>query len=111
MALRRPHQTRPVESDDVPEVSALDDETIISIPDRDDPTRWRHFYTEEDADAYTGREGIERALAAAGAWSDLEYDEMLDALDRIRHSSVPTPPIEFDWDEDERGAISSTRLR
>ena len=82
-------------------MSALDDEPIISIPDRDDPTRWHNFYTEEDADAYAGREGIERALAAAGAWSDLDYDEMLDAVDRIRHASVPTPPIEFDWDGDE----------
>jgi hypothetical protein len=32
----------------------------------------------------------------AGAWSDLPdtFDEMLDALDQIRHASPPTPPIE-----------------
>lgn len=32
----------------------------------------------------------------AGAWSDLPdtFDEMLDALDRIRHSSPPTPPMD-----------------
>lgn len=101
MALRRPSQTRPVESAGNPDVSALDDEPIISIPDRDDPALWHHFFTEEDADAYGGREGIKRALALAGAWSDLDFDEMLDALDRIRHESVPTPPIEFDWDDDE----------
>jgi hypothetical protein len=31
----------------------------------------------------------------AGAWSDLPdtFDEMLDALDRIRHATPPTPPI------------------
>jgi hypothetical protein len=32
----------------------------------------------------------------AGAWSDLPdtFGEMLDALDRIRHASPPTPPVE-----------------
>ena len=31
----------------------------------------------------------------AGAWSDLPdtFDEMLDALDRLRHASPPTPAI------------------
>ncbi len=97
MALRRP---QPAQVEDPEEPAGLVDEPIISIPDRDDPTNWRHFYTEEAADAYAGREGIERALALAGAWSDLDLDETLDALDRIRHESVPTPPIEFDWDDD-----------
>ena len=32
----------------------------------------------------------------AGAWSDLPdtFDEMLDALDEIRHASPPTPPMD-----------------
>jgi hypothetical protein len=32
----------------------------------------------------------------AGAWRDLPdtFDEMLDALDRLRHASLPTPPID-----------------
>ena len=30
----------------------------------------------------------------AGAWSDLP-DDMFDELDKIRHSSPPTPPIEL----------------
>ncbi len=43
----------------------------------------------------------------AGAWSDLPdtFDEMLDALDHIRHASPPTPPVDeqLAWmDEDER---------
>jgi len=41
-------------------------------------------------------ENIQRALSAIGAWSDLDFDEMLDALDRIRHRSKPTPPIDRD---------------
>ena len=57
-----------------------------------------------DNSSYDGRLGDrdnertarERALAVAAAWSDLDPDEVLDALDRIRHSSPPTPPIDLD---------------
>jgi hypothetical protein len=33
------------------------------------------------------------ALALAGIWSDLEWDELEKALDSIRHESHPTPPL------------------
>ena len=36
------------------------------------------------------------ALAAIGAWSDLDWDALADDLDRIRHSSPPTPPVDRD---------------
>jgi hypothetical protein len=34
------------------------------------------------------------ALSAFGAWSDMDWEETLEALDRIRHESKPTPPID-----------------
>ena len=40
-----------------------------------------------------GRAG---APARAGAWSHLDWEEALDELDRIRHESVPPPPIDLD---------------
>ena len=42
------------------------------------------------------RKGIEEALALAGAWRDLDFEEILNALDHIRHDSKPTPPIKLD---------------
>lgn len=36
---------------------------------------------------------VRDALALAGAWSDLKDDEF-EALDRIRHESKPTPPVD-----------------
>ena len=42
------------------------------------------------------RKAIEETLALAGAWSDLDFDEMLTALDHIRHDSKPTPPLALD---------------
>ena len=37
---------------------------------------------------------LQRALAVVGAWRDLDWDEFADDLDRLRHESPPTPPIE-----------------
>ena len=46
--------------------------------------------------AAIANEATKRALAAIGSWSDLDWEEMEAALDRIRHESRPTPPIDLD---------------
>ncbi len=38
-------------------------------------------------------EGIAQALAAAGAWKDLDTDSLLERLDHIRHDSPPSPQV------------------
>ncbi len=38
-------------------------------------------------------EGIAQALAAAGAWKDLDTDTLLETLDHIRHDSPPSPQV------------------
>ena len=38
---------------------------------------------------------VQDTLALAGAWKDLPADQMEEELDRIRHSSKPTPPLEL----------------
>jgi hypothetical protein len=53
----------------------------------------RYFTTEQDADRVLVEDTTQAALALAGAWSDLEWDELAQALDRIRHESQPTPPL------------------
>jgi hypothetical protein len=47
----------------------------------------------EPASTPTKQQAIEETLALAGSWSDLDWDEMEQALDRIRHESKPTPPF------------------
>ena len=54
----------------------------------------RYVADEEELERSSSQTSVDRALALAGAWSDLDGDEMLDALDRIRHESKPTPPID-----------------
>jgi hypothetical protein len=53
----------------------------------------RYFTTEADADRVLVEDTTQAALALAGVWSDLAWDELEQALDRIRHESPPTPPF------------------
>ena len=42
------------------------------------------------------QKAIEETLALAGSWGERDWDEVEQELDRIRHESKPTPPIELD---------------
>jgi PHD/YefM family antitoxin component YafN of YafNO toxin-antitoxin module len=42
------------------------------------------------------QQAIEETLALAGSWKALDFDDMLEQLDRIRHESKPTPPFTLD---------------
>jgi hypothetical protein len=53
----------------------------------------RYFTTEQEANRVLVEDTTQAALALAGAWSDLAWDELEQALDRIRHESPPTPPL------------------
>ena len=37
---------------------------------------------------------VQRALALAGAWSDLQDDDEFAFFDRIRHETAPSPPMD-----------------
>ena len=54
----------------------------------------RDFGDEAAADAAMPRSVTEEALAAIGAWDDLDWEEMERELYRIGHENPPTPPIE-----------------
>ncbi len=65
---------------------------LIVVPIGDDDVRY--FTSDEEADASMSQDAIQQALNLAGAWSQLDGEDMLNALDRMRHESQPTPPIE-----------------
>ncbi len=69
-------------------------EPLIAVPVGDD--HMRYFTSEAELRATIGQDVIQRGLELAGAWGDLgmSEEEMLKALDRIRHESNPTPPID-----------------
>ncbi len=74
-----------------------EDQPLIGIPMEQNGRKVvRYFADDAAADAATADEVTKRALAAIGSWSDLDWDEVEQALHRIRHESNPTPPIDLD---------------
>lgn len=73
------------------------DQPLIGIILPEDGQEVTCYFTDEAAaGTATAPEDIRAALAAIGSASDLDFDQMLDELDRIRHESTPTPPIDLD---------------
>lgn len=55
----------------------------------------RYFTTENEADAALPRTAAQDALSVIGAWRDLDWEEAVEALDRIRRQTPPTPPLDL----------------
>lgn len=56
--------------------------------------RVTYYFVDDESSSDILPPTVDEALSLAGAWSDLDWDEMYEALDRIRHESEPTPPID-----------------
>ncbi len=76
---------------------------VVAIPHTEDGREVVRYIIEaesqnfQDFDANTALpESVHVALGLSGVWDDLDWDETVEALDRIRHESRPTPPIEPD---------------
>lgn len=65
---------------------------IVQIEDGQEVTRY--FADEAEAAVAGSAQTVADARALAGAWRDLDGDEMVEELDQIRHANTPTPPID-----------------
>ena len=78
-------------------ITTSQNQPLIGIPFEENGKEVIRYFSEEtQADHAVSNDATKKALELAGAWSDLDFDEMLDTLDHIRHDSKPTPPIELD---------------
>lgn len=78
-----------------PELIVGQRQMLFAVPRDEDGREVVHYFTEDmQSDLDAEEEGTRDALRAIGAWSDLDWDAAFDELDRIRHESRPTPPIE-----------------
>ena len=67
---------------------------LFGVPMDDDQESIRYFTDDAEADAVLADRGVQQALSVAGAWSDLDWDEAVEVLERIRRDSRPSPPVE-----------------
>jgi hypothetical protein len=80
----------------VPSLLVQGNQPLIGIPFEEKGHEVvRYFAREEEADQAVADQEVQDALRLAGAWSHLDWEAMVEALDRIRHESTPTPPLEL----------------
>jgi len=91
MAERQQHHKQ------TPGLVARSDQPLIGIPVQEDGQDLVHYFTDEKtAQAAARNDSLQKALSLAGAWQDLmDWEEAEHDLERIRHESPPTPPIEL----------------
>lgn len=76
-------------------VTVGEGEALVAVPvDEDGRETTLYFVDDVAADAALGDDGVREALGAIGGWRHLDWEQAVDELDRIRHASRPTPPIE-----------------
>ncbi len=69
------------------------DQPLVALPAEDSGEEATRYFTDEAAvDAAVTERHIRDALVLAGAWSDLDWDEMETALLHRRREVPPTPP-------------------
>jgi len=70
------------------------DQPLLGVPLQEEGQEVVYYFTEEgQADATIPQSATQEALRLAGAWHDLDWDTMAQALHRIRHESPPSPPL------------------
>jgi hypothetical protein len=75
-------------------LAVRNDEPLIGVLTTEDGEEVvRYFVDAEDASEALPEASRRDALELAGAWRDLDWDEMAAALDRIRHASPPSAPL------------------
>jgi|SRR5215467_1735986 len=80
----------------LPSLLVQDNQPLIGIPFEEKGQEGVCYFTDEKAaDAAVPHSTTQAALSVIGAWSDMDWEEMVEALDRMRHESKPTPPIEL----------------
>ena len=75
-------------------LTARRERPLFGVPLDDDQESIRYFTDDAEADAVLADRGVQEALSVAGVWSDLDWDEAVEALERIRRDSRPSPPVE-----------------
>ena len=78
---------------DQPTLVVSGERPLIGVMENDETVRY--FTDENEAEASESTPSVKRALSLLGVWADLDWTEAEAALDRIRHSSPPSPPLDL----------------
>lgn len=75
------------------------DQPLLAVPLDENGQQVVRYFTEDAADTALAQRSHRSARQLAGAWRrvdpDLDWETFADELDRLRHESAPTPPIDL----------------
>jgi hypothetical protein len=77
-------------------IAAPSSQPLVGVFLDDESDEVAYFVDDAATPAADLSPGARDALSVIGAWSDLDWDALTDELDRIRHASPPTPPVDLD---------------
>ena len=70
-----------------------DGQPLFAVPVVEHGRNVTYYFTDDETADEVLPPATQAALNAIGAWSHLDWDEVYESLDRIRHESDPTPPL------------------
>jgi hypothetical protein len=82
-------------AENVPALIVRNDQPLVVAACTDDDTQFCYFADDLVDEEAESAPVVQAAVDAIGSWSDLDWDDVEAELDRIRHESTPTPPIEL----------------
>ena len=82
------------QQDTIPHFMTRSNQPLIGIIFLENGREVVHYFVEDiQVDAAFATRTAQEALNLAGAWSDLDWNQMEEELYRIRHQNPPTPPL------------------
>ena len=76
----------------VARLTARADQGLIAVISERDGHDVVEYFADDSGDESV-QEASRHEFSMAGVWRDIDSDDFLDGLDRLRHESKPTPPI------------------
>ncbi len=73
----------------------MQEEIAQQIEEMTEPTEENREQRETPNDDRSLPKSVRDALSVIGAWRDLQDEDEFEALDRLRHETAPTPPIDL----------------
>ncbi len=75
--------------------SAREDLPLIGVIAEDGEQVVHYFVPGEEEERDPAGNVVRDVRTLAGVWSDLDWQQMVEELDSIRHSAPPSPPLDL----------------
>jgi hypothetical protein len=79
-----------------PSFAVRSDQPLVGVIAEENGREVVRYFNDDEPSRDANDPRVQRALLLAGAWGDVDWEQTAEDLDRLRHESRPTPPIDLD---------------